>query len=199
VETRLIHTAIDIVKTPLFIIVVTLAVLAALGYLYMTGTFDLIGYAIRTYHRARSAIGELLVRLHKKDDYGEPYHTVVQDWKPTGYIDFSVPYNMRGAAEMQHEPGYFHLTVEEHRLIKTIGGAPAVERRWRRATLSEAREAAANYYVFLQEHPEKAVSDDPRKTLHGTDYSAVMRSREFVERTAIASIQGVIHSRSSRD
>jgi hypothetical protein len=199
VETRLINTVIDIVKTPLFAVVVALAVLAALGYLYVTGTFDLIGYVGGTISRALSAFRELFARLHKKDDYGEPYHTVVQDWKPTGYIDFSVPYNLRGASERQHEPGFFHLTVEEHRLIKTIGGAPAVERRWRRASLAEAREAAANYYIFLQEHPEKAVSDDPRKTLHATDYAALTRSREFVERTAIASIQGVIHSRSSRE
>jgi hypothetical protein len=199
VETKLIHTFIDIVKTPLFLVVVTLAVLAALGYLYMTGTHDLIGYVGAAVSKALSPIRELLGRLHKKDDYGEPYCTVVQDWKPTGYIDFSVPYNLRGASDRQHDPGFFHLTVEEHRLIKTIGGAPAVERRWRRASLSEAREAAANYYVFLQEHPEKAVSDDPRKTLHAPDYAALTRSREFVERTAIASIQGVIHSRSARE
>jgi hypothetical protein len=199
VETRLINTIIDIVKTPLFVVVVALALVAALGYLYMTGTFDLIGYVNVIFSRALSAIRGLLARLHKKDNYGEPYYSVVQDWKPTGYIDFSVPYDLRGATDRHHEPGFFHLTVEEHRLIKTIGGAPAVERRWRRASLSEAREAAANYYLFLQEHPEKAVSDDPRKALHATDYAAVTRSREYVERAAIASIQSVIHSRSSRE
>jgi hypothetical protein len=195
----LIDTVINIVKTPLFILVVALTVLAALGYLYITGTFDLIGYVRGILFRALFAIRELLARLNKKDDYGEPHYTVVQDWKPTGYIDFSVPYNLRGATDRQQEPGFFHLTVEEHRLIKTIGGAPAVERRWRRASLSEAREAAANYYIFLQEHPEKAISDDPRRTIHANEYAALTRSREYVERTAIASIQGVIHSRSSRD
>jgi hypothetical protein len=192
----LIDTVINIVKTPLFIAVVALAVLAALGYLYIAGAFDLIGFVSGICSRARSAIRDLVARLHKKDDYGEPYNTVVQDWRPTGYIDFSVPYALRGATDRQNEPGFFHLTVEEHRLIKTIGGAPAVERRWRRASLSEAREAAANYYIFLQEHPEKAVSDDPRKTVHTNEYAAVTRSREYIERTAIASIQGVIHSRS---
>jgi hypothetical protein len=199
VETRLINTVVDIVKTPLFIVVVALAALTALGYLYMTTTVALTRYVTSTFSGALAAIRGLLARLHKKDDYGEPYYAVVQDWKPTGYIDFSVPYGLRGATERQNEPGFFHLTVEEHRLIKTIGGAAAVERRWRRASLSEAREAAANYYIFLQEHPEKAVSDDPRKAIHATEYAAVTRSREYVERTAIASIQGVIQSRSSRD
>lgn len=195
----MIDTVLNIMKTPLFILVVALAVLAALGYLYMTGTVDPIGHLTRIFSRALSAIRGLLARLQKKVDYGEPYYAVVQDWKPTGYIDFSVPYNLRGAIEKQNEPGFFHLTVEEHRLIKTIGGAAAVERRWRRASLSEAREAAANYYIFLQEHPEKAVSDDPRKTIHAHEYAPPTRTREYVERTAIASIQGVIHSRSSRD
>jgi hypothetical protein len=195
----LINTVVDIVKTPLFIVVVALATLTALGYLYMTTTVYLIGYVTRTYSRALSAIRGLLARLQKKDDHGEPYHTVVRDWRPTGYIDFSVPYNLRGATDGQNEPGYFHLTVEEHRLIKTIGGAAAVERRWRRATLSEAREAAANYYRFLQEHPEKAMSDDPRRTILANEYAAVTRTREHAERAGIASIQNIIHSRSSRD
>lgn len=198
-ETNLIDTVVNIVRTPLFIAVVALAVLAALGYLYMTATVNLTSHVTSTFSKALSVIRGLLARLHKKDDYGEPYYTVVQDWKPTGYIDFSVPYDLRGATEKQYEPGFFHLTVEEHRLIKTIGGAAAVERRWRRASLSEARETAANYYIFLQEHPEKAVSDDPRKTIRANDYAAVTRTREYVERTAMASIQGAIHSRSSGD
>lgn len=150
----MISTIIDIIENPLFTLVLLLAVIAALGYLYAMGSFS----------AAQTAIARLIARAPRKTDSNEPFNTVVQDWAPTGYIDFSVPYHLRGATERQHEPGFFHLTVEEHRLIKTIGGSAAVERRWRRASLAEAREAAANYYVFLQEHPEKASSDDPRKT-----------------------------------
>jgi hypothetical protein len=149
----LIATIVDIMKSP-FVIVPALAALVALGYLYMTGTF----------REALSAVSGLWVRAQRESDSNEPLKTVVQDWKPTGYIDFSVPHDLRAAADRQNEPGLFHLTIEEHRLIKTIGGATAVERRWRRASLSEAREVAANYYVFLQEHPDKASNDDPRKS-----------------------------------
>jgi hypothetical protein len=149
----LIDIIIDIIKTPFVVVVLALTALVGLGYLYKTGTFS----------EALSAIGGLFVRAHRDIGYNEPWETVVQDWKPTGYIDLSAPHEVCGDIG-QKEPGLFHLNVEEHRLIKTIGGAAAVERRWRRASLAEAREAAANYYVFLQEHPEKAWSDDPRKS-----------------------------------
>ena len=161
----MIDIIIDIIKTPFAVVVLALTALVGLGYLCAntTGTFS----------EALSAIGGLFVRAHRKIGYNESWKTVVQDWKPTGYIDFSVPQDLCGAIERQEESGLFHLNVEEYRLIKTIGGATAVERRWRRAALSEAREAAANYYVFLQEHPEKTWSDDPRKTAAVTKFQAV--------------------------
>jgi hypothetical protein len=150
----LIDAIFKIIESPLFTLVLLLAVIAALGYLYTAGSFS----------GARAAIAGLFAQAPRKTEPKESFNSVVQDWTPTGYIDFSVPYDLRGATEREHEAGFFHLTVEEHRLIKTIGGSAAVERRWRRASLAEARETAANYYVFLQEHPEKASSDDPRKT-----------------------------------
>ena len=152
----MIEAIIDILKNPFVVIVLTLVALGAIGYLVMPNTLSKALAVVREQLVARTARREV--------DHNEPLKTVVQDWKATGYIDFSVPYELRGAAERQTEPGLFHLTVEENRLIKTIGGATAVERRWRRATLVEAREVAANYYVYLQEHPDKATNDDPRRT-----------------------------------
>ena len=163
----MIDIIIDIIKTPFVVVALALTALVGLGYLYTTGAFS----------EALSAIGGLFARAHRDIGYNEPWESVVQDWKPTGYIDFSVPQDVCGAIGRQKEPGLFHLNVEEHRLIKTIGGATAVERRWRRASLAEAREAAANYYVFLQEHPEKAWSDDPRKSAAVTRFQAVGSAR----------------------
>ena len=145
---------IAILKTPAVIVVLALAALLGIGYLYRPSAFS----------GALSALEGLFARAHRDVVDDESLKTVIQDWKPTGYIDFSVPRDVHGAIGRQKEPGLFHLNVEEHRLIKTIGGATAVERRWRRASLSEAREVAANYYVFLQEHPDKASNDDPRKS-----------------------------------
>jgi hypothetical protein len=152
-ETRLIDIFIAILKTPAVIVVLALAALLGIGYLYRPSAFS----------GALSALDGLFARAHRDVVDDESLKTVIQDWKPTGYIDFSVPHDLRGATKRQSEPGLFHLTVEEHRLIRTIGGATAVERRWRRACLTEARETAANYYAFLQEHPEKVSNDDPRK------------------------------------
>jgi hypothetical protein len=158
---------IDILKNPFVIILLVLIVFAALVYLYAPNTLA----------RAVSYIRGLLARTPRETGDDEHLKTVVQDWKTTGYIDFSVPYELRGAAERQNEPGLFYLTVEEHRLIKTIGGATAVERRWRRATLAEAREAAANYYTFLHEHPDKALNEDPRRTIGQTRTPAIGSAR----------------------
>jgi hypothetical protein len=151
----LIDPIIDILKNPFVIVVLVLVVLAALVYLYAPDTLS----------RALSYVRGLLARTPREIGDDEHLKTIVQGWKTTGYIDFSVPHELRGSADRQNDPGLFYLTVEEHRLIKTIGGATAVERRWRRATLAEAREAAANYYTFLQEHPDKALNEDPRRTI----------------------------------
>jgi hypothetical protein len=149
----LIDTMIDIMRTPLVIAVLALGALVALADLIRT----------RPFLWALPAIGRLITRVHHKNGDSEPLNTVVEDWKPTGCIDFSVPSTLRGAVERRNEPGFFYLTVEERRLIRTIVGPAAAERRWRRASLSEAREAAANYHIFLREHPEKVLNDDPRE------------------------------------
>jgi len=79
-----------------------------------------------------------------------------------------VPQELRANPKRLGEPNFFYLTVEEYRLVKTVGGGTAVERRWRRGSLADAREVAQNYYHFLQEHPDKAFNEDPRKLMGST-------------------------------
>jgi hypothetical protein len=111
----------------------------------------------------RTEIAAFVFRPKKKVDDTESLKDVAADWKYTGYIDFSVPQELRANPKRHTEPHFFYLTVEEYRLIKTIGYGTAVERRWRRGSLVEAREVAQNYYQFLQEHPEKVTDKGPRK------------------------------------
>jgi hypothetical protein len=137
-------------------ILIVLIVAASLAYLYRT---DVSAFLYRT------EFGTFLFRPRKEVDHNEVLKNVAVDWKQTGYMDFSVPHDLRTNSKRVAEPNFFYLTVEEYRLVKTVGGGTAVERRWRRGSLADAREVAQNYYQFLQEHPDKAFNEDPRKLM----------------------------------
>jgi hypothetical protein len=114
-------------------------------------------------------------RPRKKVDRDEALKVVAEDWKHTGYIDFSIPQELYANLEANAEPHVFYLTIEEYRLLKTVCGGIAVERRWRRGSLTEARQVAHNYYQFLQEHPEKVSNEGSRRLAGSTrllDHSA---------------------------
>jgi len=116
----------------------------------------------------RDEVSALVFRPRHDVDDNEAPKDVHEGWKQTGYIDFSVPDELRANAGRVAEPHFFYLTVEEYRLVETLGGGTAVERRWRRGALADAREVAQNYHRFLQEHPEKAFHDDLRKLMGST-------------------------------
>jgi len=116
----------------------------------------------------RAEVRAFVFRPRKEVDHNEALKNVAEGWKQTGYIDFSVPQDLRANPKRLGEPNFFYLTVEEYRLVKTVGGGTAVERRWRRGSLADAREVAQNYYHFLQEHPDKAFNEDPRKLMGST-------------------------------
>ena len=116
----------------------------------------------------RIEVMAFVFRRRKEIDHNEALKNVAEGWKQTGYIDFSVPQDLRANPKRLGEPNFFYLTVEEYRLVKTVGGGTAVERRWRRGSLADAREVAQNYYHFLQEHPDKAFNEDPRKLMGST-------------------------------
>jgi len=116
----------------------------------------------------RIEVMAFVFRPRKEVDHNEALKNVAEGWKQTGYIDFSVPQDLRANPKRLGEPNFFYLTVEEYRLVKTVGGGTAVERRWRRGSLADAREVAQNYYHFLQEHPDKAFNEDPRKLMGST-------------------------------
>src|ERR1700694_203846 len=59
---------------------------------------------------------------------------VIQDWVPTGRIDFAGPSMDASAADT---PGSFYLQAEDIRLLVSFSGIERKEIRWRRATLNE--------------------------------------------------------------
>jgi len=137
---------------PALLILVIVA--GALIYLYRAE----VRYLSRTYVRA------FVFRLGKEVDHDEAQKIVAEDWKHTGYIDFSAPQELRANPTRHAEPHFFYLMVEEYRLIKTIGDDLVVERRWRRGSLTEARGVVQDFNTqFLRNHPEKTFNEDPPK------------------------------------
>jgi hypothetical protein len=86
---------------------------------------------------------------------------VTRDWMTTGRIDFAGAWEKLGD---EHTPHELYIRVEETRVTENIGGDFNIDRRWRRATLNEARQVVTRYHQFLNEHPEHARVSDPIKT-----------------------------------
>jgi hypothetical protein len=61
---------------------------------------------------------------------------VVQDWIPTGRIDFAGPSMDPSNAD---KPAAFYLQAEDIRLLVSLSGIERKEIRWRKATLNEAK------------------------------------------------------------
>ena len=61
---------------------------------------------------------------------------IVQDWIPTGRIDFAGTSMDESAADV---PATFYLQAEDIRLLISFSGIERKEIRWRKATLSEAK------------------------------------------------------------
>jgi hypothetical protein len=130
-----------------------------LGFLIVVVVAGWVAFLYRDELKAR------VLRPGKEVDHNEALKNVAGEWQQTGYIDFSVPRELRTDPSRTAEPHFFYLTIEEYRPVNTLGGGVAVERRWRRGTLADAREVAQNYYQFLKEHPDKLFSEEPRKLI----------------------------------
>jgi hypothetical protein len=136
---------------PVMLIVVIVA--AALIYLY------------------RSEVEAFVLGPRVEIDHNEALKNVAEDWKQTGYIDFSVPQELCANPDRLAEPRFYCLAVEEYRVVNTIGGGTSVEQRWRRGSLADAQRVAENYQQFLQEHPEEAFNEGSRKLMRSTGLS----------------------------
>jgi hypothetical protein len=78
---------------------------------------------------------------------------VINDWTPTGRIDFAGPSMDATAADT---PASFYLQAEEIRLLVSFSGIERKEIRWRKATLSEAKRVVNVFHRQLASKTEKA-------------------------------------------
>jgi hypothetical protein len=85
---------------------------------------------------------------------------VKRDWMTTGRINFAGDWEK---ISNEHTPHNLFVQVEETRITENIGGGSNIEIRWRSASLGEAKQIVSRYHQFLEEHPDKARTDDPIK------------------------------------
>jgi hypothetical protein len=78
---------------------------------------------------------------------------IVQDWIPTGRIDFAGPSLDVGAADT---PTSFYLQAEEIRVLVSLSGIERKEIRWRRATLNEAKRVVN---IFHRQMPKGRLAE----------------------------------------
>ena len=71
---------------------------------------------------------------------------VINDWTPTGRIDFAGPSMDATAADT---PASFYLQAEEIRLLVSFSGIERKEIRWRKATLNEAKKVVNVFHRQL--------------------------------------------------
>jgi hypothetical protein len=87
---------------------------------------------------------------------------VVQDWIPTGRIDFAGP---SMDANIADTPALFYLQAEDVRLLVSFSGIERKEIRWRRATLKEAKRVVFTFHQQNAKAPagiaEKATPPAP--------------------------------------
>jgi hypothetical protein len=76
---------------------------------------------------------------------------VVQDWIPTGRIDFAGPSMDANNADT---PAPFYLQAEDIRLLVSFSGIERKEIRWRRATLKEAKRVVFTFHQQMTKTPD---------------------------------------------
>src|ERR1017187_3873928 len=72
---------------------------------------------------------------------------IVQDWAPTGRIDFAGPSMDESASDV---PAAFYLQAEDIRLLISFSGIERKEIRWRKATLNEAKRVVHIFHRQLE-------------------------------------------------
>jgi hypothetical protein len=127
------------------VVIVASAILAGCAGLYIVSRRYVFGGSGRS--RADPASSQFEAR-------------VARDWMTTGRIDFAGVWEKIGD---EHTPHELYVRVEETRVTDNVGGGFNIDRRWRRATLNEARQIVVRYHQFLDEHPDHARVGDPLK------------------------------------
>jgi hypothetical protein len=83
---------------------------------------------------------------------------IIQDWLPTGRIDFAGPSIDPAAADT---PAAFYLQAEEMRLLISMSGIERREIRWRKATLNEAKRIVSVFHRQLSRSSLRGVDAEP--------------------------------------
>jgi hypothetical protein len=83
---------------------------------------------------------------------------VVQDWIPTGRIDFAGPSLDPSAADT---PATFYLQAEDVRLLISMSGIERREIRWRKATFNEAKRIVSVFHRQLPKSSLRALEKEP--------------------------------------
>jgi hypothetical protein len=78
---------------------------------------------------------------------------VINDWTPTGRIDFAGPSMDTTAADA---PASYYLQAEDIRLLVSFSGIERKEIRWRKATLNEAKRVVQVFHRQMANKPENA-------------------------------------------
>jgi hypothetical protein len=107
---------------------------------------------------AGAAIGYALLRKQLGPSAAADENSkVIQDWLPTGRIDFAGPSTDPSAADT---PASFYLQAEETRMMISLGGIERREIRWRRATLNEAKRVVSMFHRQLPKSSLRPVEKD---------------------------------------
>src|ERR1700722_9628159 len=77
---------------------------------------------------------------------------VVQDWVPTGPIDFAGPSMDASNADT---PASFYLQAEDIRLLVSFSGIERKEIRWRKATFNEAKRVVNIFHRQVAKAPDE--------------------------------------------
>ena len=97
-------------------------------------------------------VGYVLARRAKMDSTPVAEGAkVVQDWIPTGRIDFAGPSMDATNADT---PASFYLQAEDIRLLVSFSGFARTEIRWRRATLKEAKRVVFTFHQQMAKAPD---------------------------------------------
>jgi hypothetical protein len=78
---------------------------------------------------------------------------VLQDWTPTGRIDFAGPSMDASVAD---KPALFYLQAEDIRRLVSLSGIERKEIRWRKATLNEAKIVVNIFHRYFAKETESA-------------------------------------------
>jgi hypothetical protein len=76
---------------------------------------------------------------------------VIQDWIPTGRIDFAGPSMDASNADT---PASFYLQAEDIRLLVSFSGIERKEIRWRKATFNEAKRVVNIFHRQVAKAPD---------------------------------------------